>query len=74
MMSVPPPGGNQRQPAHLGRLLGLGGSAREQQAQVGADVGGAVDAHARCFEPQRATGVGAGDDDEIGIALVMLLA
>src|SRR5258706_9096179 len=65
---------DQRQAADPRRALGLRGVAREEQSQVGTGVGRAVDAHAGFIEPEGAAGVGARDDNEIGIAFVALLA
>src|SRR6185503_19532664 len=65
---------DQRQPADPRRALGVVGIAREEQAEIGPHVRGAIDPHAGFVEPQGAAGVGARDDDEVAIAFVALAA
>ena len=56
------------------RRLGLVAAAREDETEIGADLGCRVDAQDRLVETEFAGRVAARDDDEIGVGLVALQA
>src|SRR2546427_751534 len=56
------------------RPLRLWAAARKHQPHIGADLGRGIDPPDRLVEAELATGVGARDDDKIGVGLVALPA
>jgi hypothetical protein len=64
---IPPPSGSLQT---FGAFSASAGLPREQQAKIGADVGGAIDAIGGFRQPELPASISASDDEEIQVGVI----